>query len=166
MAGAVLPGCSGGVTALVAILACSSGRRMLRLSATFDDLQTLSDRQDRERLGLLAEAMHYYAIFTLDAEGRISSWNLDAERILGYRPDDVLNRSVACLYSDEEVRRDVPQKNLSWATGDGRVEDVRWIRRKDGFRFEARVAIVAIRDADAALCGFTYVIHEVEAAEG
>ena len=92
----------------------------------------------------MSEAMKYYAIFTLDAEGRISSWNQDSERILGYRPNDVLARNHSCLFEDDDIRRDMPQKSLSWAVQDGRAEDIRWISRKDGFRFRARVAIVAI----------------------
>ena len=162
LAGSVLPGSAGGGAVLILLVCFTSARRLLRLGGDFEDFQAQADRQERERLVLLSEAMKYYAIFTLDAEGRVSGWNQDTERLLGYRPDDVLARDHSCLFEDEDRRRDMPQKALTWAVREGRAEDIRWITRKDGFRFQARVAIVAIRDAAGVLRGFTTVIHELE----
>jgi PAS domain S-box-containing protein len=162
-----LSACSGVAISLGLILAYASRRQVGSLCGTFDEaldrLQSQVDRQEREQLGLLAEAMKYYAIFNLDAEGRIATWSVDAERILGYRSDDVLARRHMLFYCEEDVRRDVPQNDLIWAGRDGRSEDDRWLIRKDGFRFKARVALVAIRDSEGGLCGFTQVVHEVDA---
>ena len=164
LAGSVLPGLAAG-TALAAALAGLSALRLRRAVAGLDALRGESDRQERERLDLLSEAMKYYAIFSLDPEGRITTWNQDAERILGYRPAEILSRNFSALYDDEDTRRNLPQKNLAWAVQEGRSEDVRFITRKDGFRFLARVAPVATREPDGSLRGFTNVIHEIEESE-
>lgn len=161
----VLAACSGSAIALGLILAYSSQRRLVRLCRSFEAaievLEAKSDRQERENLSLLSEAMKYYAIFTLDADGLITSWNGNAERILGYRDDDVMARRPSHFYSDEDVRRDVFFRDMEWASVEGRVEDERWLTRKDGFRFKAHVAMMSIRDANGILCGYTNVIHEV-----
>lgn len=166
----ILAACSGVAIALGVILAYSSRRRMVTLCGTFEaalaDLQANSDRQERETLRLMSEAMKYYAIFNLDTEGRISTWNGDAERILGYRADDVLARRPSYFYSQDDVKRDVLHRDLEWAAVEGRVEDDRWLTRKDGFRFKARIALGAIRDFEGGLCGYTNVIHEIEDHQG
>jgi len=162
----ILAGCSGVAISLGVVLAFASRRQLAELCGAFEAaleaLQSQIDRQEREGLNLMSEAMKYYAIFTLDAEGRIKSWNVDAERILGHRADDVLARRVSFLYGDEGAMKEKAMNDLDWASREGRVEDERWMTRKDGFRFKAGVAIVAIRDAGGKLCGFTYVVHEVD----
>jgi PAS domain S-box-containing protein len=162
----VLAACSGAAIALAVIIAHSSRRSLRVLLASFqsalDDLRAISDRQERENLNLLSMSMKYYAIFTLDSEGRIASWNAAAERTLGYRADDVLGRQASCLYSPHDVTRDSLHHDLEWATREGWLEDDRWLIRKDGFRFRARVALMTIRDPGGGLCGYTKVVHEIE----
>ena len=160
----VLAECSGGGIALAVLLTYSSSVRLSRLCKAIDDLQARSDREEPERLDRLSEAIRYYAIFTLDEEGRITSWNSDAERILGYREDEVISRRFSHLYGESGGRSDGPEQDLDWAAREGRADDVRWITRKDGFRFKARVSIVAIRDLAGVLRGYTKVIHEVDAS--
>jgi len=157
---AVLSACSGGGIALVVLLACSSSRRIGGLCHAFEDLQARYDRDESGRLDLLSKALKYYAIFTLDEEGRITSWNSDAERILGYSEGEVLSRRFSYVYGDTDS--DGTQQDLVWAARDGRADDHRWIARKDGFRFAARTSLLAIRDPGGVLRGYTSVIHEVE----
>ena len=162
----ILATCSGVGISLAALLAHASRRNLGKLCHTFetalDDLESRTSLQELENLSLLSEVMKYYAIFSLDSDGRITSWNADAERILGYRAEDVLDRRPSCFYSPEDLRRDVLFRDLEWAALEGRLEDERWLIRKDGFRFKARVALVAIRDASGVLTGYTDVIHEIE----
>ena len=151
-----------GLSAALAVVATAVTRsQVAALGRLLDD-----GRPDEERLSLLSAAMKYYAIFTLDPEGRIGGWNEAAERILGYRADEVTGRHLNCLYNEDEVNAGRPLADLGWAAREGRSEEVRWITRKDGFRFRGRASLVAVRDPDGSLSGFTSVIHEVEAAEG
>ena len=154
---------SGTAIGLGVFLLFSSRRKLATLCATYEtalaELQSGFDRQERENLNLLSEAMNYYAIFTLDTEGRITSWNADAERILGYRADDVLARRMTCFLSPEDGQVDRYDYDLDWASREGRMEDERWLMRKDGFRFKARFALVAIRDSDIGLIGYTTIVH-------
>ncbi len=90
----------------------------------------------KQRLRLLLEAVTDYAIFLLDADGRVVSWNEGAERIKGWRREEILGEHVARFYPPEEVA----------AARDGRVEDEGWRVRKDGSRFWAGVVITAIAD--------------------
>jgi PAS domain S-box-containing protein len=162
---AVLSAGTGAAVFLGTILAFSS-RRLVRLCGAAEaarvELESRFDRQERENLSLLSEAMKYYAIFRLDPEGRIASWNEDAERILGYRADEVLARRPFRFYTPEDVKTDVFYRELEWAGSEGRVEQERWVIRKGGFRFKARVATVASREANGDLSGYTFVVHEIE----
>jgi PAS domain S-box-containing protein len=162
---AILSAGTGTAVFLGSILAFSSRRLVRRCGAAEAErveLQSRFDRQERENLSLLSEAMKYYAIFRLDPEGRIASWNEDAERILGYRAEEVLARRPFRFYTPEDVKTDVFYRELEWAGSEGRVEQERWVIRKGGFRFKARVATVAIREANGDLSGYTFVVHEIE----
>ncbi len=140
---------------------CQLRKLSLAYDTALENLQAQTERRERDQLGQIAEAMQYYAIVLLDAQGLVASWDHDAERILGYRPDDVLARSLALFYEEEDVKQGKPQHDLKEAATEGRSDDERWMVRKDGYRFKASVAIIAIRDPEGGLCGFTEVIREV-----
>src|SRR5947209_5181786 len=78
-----------------------------------------------------------YAIFMLDPGGRVASWNAGAERLLGYRSDEILGAHLARFFTEPDVRRGMPDQNLEQARLQGRTEDEGWRLCKDGSRFQA-----------------------------
>jgi PAS domain S-box-containing protein len=120
-----------------------------------------SSSQSKERFRLLLAAVTDYAIVMLDAEGRVVSWNEGAERILGYRADDVMDRHVSYFYTEEGVRHGKPAYDLKVAVTEGQYEDEDWRLRKDGSRLWAQVGITALRDETGALRGFATITRDV-----
>ena len=118
-------------------------------------------RQCEERFRLLVESVADHAIFMLDPQGRVVSWNIGAERIKGYCAEEVLGRHFSCLYTPEDVERGKPQRDLDLATSTGRVEDEGWRMRKDGSRFWANAVIAALRDESGTLRGFGKVTQDL-----
>ncbi|MFY9530806.1 MAG: PAS domain S-box protein, partial [Candidatus Acidiferrales bacterium] len=118
-------------------------------------------RQSEERFRLLTDAVQDYAIFMLDPEGRISSWNSGAQRIKGYETSEIIGKHFSCFYPEEDVRFGKPQRELEIAGREGRVEDDGWRIRKDGSRFWANVIITALRDGAGQLVGFSKVTRDV-----
>lgn len=106
---------------------------------------------------LLVESVNEYAIFLLDCEGRISSWNSGAERSKGYRADEIIGRHFSCLYPEEDIQRNQPEQELRTARQFGRSEDEGWRIRKDGSRFWANVTITAIYDPPGTLIGYAKI---------
>ncbi len=123
--------------------------------------QELSFRQSEERFRLLVEAVRDYAIFMLDTEGRIASWNIGAERIKGYKAEEILGKYFGVFYPEEDVLNGKPQWELIIAAKEGRFEDEGWRIRKDGSRFWANVIIAAIRDATGKLIGYGKVTRDM-----
>ncbi|WP_247728631.1 GAF domain-containing protein [Halovivax limisalsi] len=107
------------------------------------------------------EAVTEYAIFTLDPDGRVESWNAGAERIKGYAADEIVGRHIETFYTDEAVADDVPERNLAAAAREGSIEDEGWRVRADGSRFWANVTITAIRAPDGTLQGYTKVTRDM-----
>jgi PAS domain S-box-containing protein len=118
-------------------------------------------RQSEERFRLLVEAVQDYAIFMLDPDGKVSSWNAGAERIKGYKPHEILGKHFACFYPEEEVRNGKPHWELVIAAKEGRFEDEGWRVRKDGSTFWANVIITALRDPAGKLLGFAKVTRDI-----
>jgi PAS domain S-box-containing protein len=119
-------------------------------------------RQSEERLRLLVESVKDYAIFMLDGQGRITTWNSGAERITGYRAEDVLGRHFSMFYPAEAVAVHHPQHELEVAEREDRYEEEGWRLRKDGTAFWADVVITAIRDPETnALRGFAKVTRDL-----
>lgn len=102
-----------------------------------------------------------YAIFLLDAEGRVLTWNQGASRIKQYTEEDVLGHHFRMLYIEEDQRAGRPEKNLSDALRYGQTEDIGWRRKKDGTWFWADVVITTIQDAEGKLFGFGKVIRDL-----
>jgi len=117
-------------------------------------------RQEEQRFRLFIEAVKDYAIFTLDSQGNVSSWNEGAARLKGYAASEILGRNFSCFYSADDTRDGKPARALDIAARDGRVEDEGWRVRKDGSRFWANVTMTAIRDNTGALAGFVKVTRD------
>jgi PAS domain S-box-containing protein len=109
---------------------------------------------------LLVESVRDYAIFALDPEGHVLSWNLGAERLKGYTADEIIGKHFSIFYPDAE-KESKPVWELEVAAAEGRVEDENWRIRKDGTRFWANVVITALRDEAGVLVGFAKVTRDL-----
>ena len=116
--------------------------------------------RDSEQSAMLLDSVGDHAIFMLDAEGRILTWNKGAERIKGYAADDVTGRSFALLYSPEDVAAGVPQTNLARAREVGSTEYEGWRVRKDGSRFWSNVVVTAVHGDPGTIIGFSVVTRD------
>jgi len=119
------------------------------------------DPQSNERFQLLVEGVKDYAIFMLDPEGHVISWNRGAELIKGYRAEEILGRHFSLFYQAGALERGWPEHELRVARTEGRFEDDGWRVRKDGSVFWANVIITALHDAAGALCGFAKVTRDL-----
>ncbi|MFL6122090.1 PAS domain S-box protein [Actinophytocola sp.] len=111
-------------------------------------------RLSEERFRLLVQGVRDYGIFMLDPRGHVVSWNDGAERIKGYREEEILGRHFSIFYPPEDVTAGKPARELEQAIQNGRVEDEGWRVRKDGSRFWANVVITAVFDDNGTLRGF------------
>jgi PAS domain S-box-containing protein len=118
-------------------------------------------RLSEERFRLLVESVSDYAIFMLDPDGHIASWNTGAMRIKGYRPQDVLGKHFSIFYCPEDIVANVPETELQTAIRTGRVENEGWRVRKDGSLFWANVVITAVYDERRVLRGFAKVTRDM-----
>jgi PAS domain S-box-containing protein len=110
---------------------------------------------------LLVEAVQDYAIFGLEADGTVVSWNAGAERITGYRTEEIVGQSVARLYTAAEGATGQLARHLGTAAAAERCEDEGWRVRKDGSRFWAHVVMTALRDDTGQLLGFVTVMRDL-----
>jgi PAS domain S-box-containing protein len=118
-------------------------------------------RRSEERFRLLVERVQDYAIFLLDPQGRIVTWNRGAERIKGYRASEILGQHFSRFYPPDPVAQAKPARELQAAAEYGSVEDEGWRVRKNGERFWANVVITALRDEDGKLIGFAKVTRDL-----
>ncbi|MFC4246601.1 PAS domain S-box protein [Natribaculum luteum] len=121
--------------------------------------QALSERERQFRS--MIDATEEYAIFMLDADGRVSTWNRGAEQIKGYEREEIVGEHVSTFYTDEAADEGVPERNLADAAADGSTEDEGWRVRKDGSRFWAYVTLTAIHDEDGDLAGYAKVTRDM-----
>lgn len=110
---------------------------------------------------LLIENAKDYAICMLDPSGRVASWNIGAERLTGYRRDEIFGKPFSCFYSAEEIQRRRPEFVIKTAGAHGRYEEQTWRVRKDGSRFFANVLITAMRRAKGTLTGFSLITRDL-----
>ena len=120
-------------------------------------------RESEERFRLLVEGVKDYAIFMLDAEGRVSTWNLGARRIKGYETGEIVGEHFSAFYTREDMGRGHPEEVLRLAAADGQYEEEGLRVRKDGSTFWANVVITALRDEAGDLRGFAKVTRDITA---
>src|SRR5690606_17898268 len=116
---------------------------------------------DDGRYRLLGDAITDYAIYMLDPDGTITSWNAGAQRFKGYATHEIVGESFARFYTEEDRRSGLPQKALATALRDGRFEGEGWRIRKDGTPFWAHVVIDPIRDLRGAHVGFAKITRDL-----
>ncbi|WP_226483243.1 PAS domain S-box protein [Natrinema amylolyticum] len=117
-------------------------------------------RQEKERFQRMVEEVQDYAIFMLNPEGYIQTWNEGAERIKGYQEADVLGEHLSLFYPEDEGSAS-PDELLAQAAAQGRIADEGWRIRKDGSRFWASVVITALYDDDGELRGFAKITRDL-----
>lgn len=140
--------------------------RLLMLLGTCQDITErrhveIAARENAERFHLLVDGVKDYAIYMLDADGRVVSWNAGAERIMGYAADEVLNQPDDAFFTCEDVKRGLPKSVLRTADQKGHCETEGWRVRKNGEHFRAHAVIRAMRAPDGRLRGFAKVVRDV-----
>jgi PAS domain S-box-containing protein len=131
---------------------------MQNLAATPDAVGTITE-EDRYRV--LVHALTDYAVYMLDPDGTVVSWNTGAERFKGYRAEEIIGRNFSCFYPAEDRAAGLPQRVLAKAASEGRFEGEGWRVRKDGTRFWAHVVVDPIRQPDGTLIGFAKVTRDL-----
>ena len=118
-------------------------------------------RLKEERFRLMVSEIKDYAIFMLDPDGKVISWNAGAERIKGYSSEEILGQHFSRFYPADDLNRDKAAAELKFAAKEGRIEDEGWRVRKDGSLFWANVVITALRDEGGRLLGFVKVTRDI-----
>lgn len=118
-------------------------------------------RESEERFRALIDGVQDYSIFMLDAAGRVVTWNVGAERMLGHGIEEIAGKSFEVFYPPEDVEAGRPAAELRTATLNRRIEDRGWRVRKDGTRFWADVVVTALKDPTGQPRGFAMVIRDL-----
>ncbi|HTA29616.1 MAG TPA: PAS domain S-box protein [Candidatus Cybelea sp.] len=143
------------------------GHELGLLTAAFNQMLTEIQEQNRalkeseERFRLMVVSVRDYAIFGVDIDGRIATWNVGAERALGYQAQDVIGRHGLVFYTPEDTQRGQFETELTETRTEGRFRSEGWRVRKDGSRFWASVALTAVWDPAGALRGYVIVMRDV-----
>lgn len=111
--------------------------------------------------GQLIEDIQDFAIFILDAQGHVKTWNNGAEGVFGWTEKEMIGQSFSSLFTDQDVKTGVPQQELQLATRDGRASDDRWLVRKDGRRIWVEGCLVAIKGSG----GFGKIVRDQTTAK-
>jgi PAS domain S-box-containing protein len=139
----------------------ASGRLIGYAKVSRDLSERLTLRATEERFRLFVQNVRDYAILLLDPSGRVISWNPGAQRMKGYRAEEILDRHFSVFYPEEAVKNGVCDLELGVAAKEGRFEDEGWRVRKDGTRFWANVVITALRDAGGTLVGYAKITRDL-----
>jgi PAS domain S-box-containing protein len=118
-------------------------------------------RDQEEKYRLLIDGVQDYAIFTLDPHGMVVSWNAGAERIKGYKADEIIGQNFSRFYLQSDIDQGKPKEELLIAAAGGRSETEHWRVRKDGSRFWANVVITAARNSSGTLLGFSEISRDI-----
>jgi PAS domain S-box-containing protein len=118
-------------------------------------------RKAEQQFRLLVQGVTDYAIYMMDPEGHVSSWNAGAERIKGYGADEIIGAHYSRFFEEHDRARGLPQKALEVARREGRFESEGWRVRKDGTRFRANAVIDAIKDENGKLIGFAKITRDI-----
>src|SRR5579859_3342122 len=120
-----------------------------------------SSQLDERRFRMLIDAVTDYAIYMLDLDGSIVSWNPGAERIQGYRRDEVIGQHFSMFFPEEDRRQGKPTRAIEIARRTGHSDDEGWRVRKDGSRFLAMTVLDAIRDDTGEVIGFAKISRDI-----
>ena len=118
-------------------------------------------RQNEARFRSLIEGVRDYAIFMLDTDGRVTTWNAGAQHIMGYDAIEAIGEHLSTFYPQDGRQRELAEVELSTATTEGRFEDEGWRVRKDGSRFWASVILTAVRNTNGVLVGFSKITRDL-----
>jgi PAS domain S-box-containing protein len=133
------------------------------LPAPIDRAPNGEPARPAELFRLLVEGIRDYAIFVLDPEGHVLTWNPGAQALKGYSRDEIVGKHFSTFYPAEAVQNGWPQRELTLAEKEGRFADEGWRIRKDGTSFWASVIISALRDSNGKLSGFAKVTQDLTA---
>jgi len=117
--------------------------------------------ESEQRYSMLIDGVTDYAIYMVDLNGSVTNWNRGAQRIKGYRTEEIVGQHFSCFYTEEDRAANAPQHALEIAARDGRYESQTWRVRKDGSRFLADVVIDALKDDRGRLIGFAKITRDV-----
>src|SRR5579884_4323356 len=123
------------------------------------DIERLQAKLDSYRL--LVDEVKDYAIFLLDLQGNVVSWNMGAERIKQYRPEEIIGKHFSIFYTEEDRKQGRPERNLKQALAHGRIEDEGWLFRIDGSRFFSNVVITRLEDEQGEILGFSKITRDL-----
>jgi PAS domain S-box-containing protein len=118
-------------------------------------------KRNRDQFEILVQGVSDYALYMLDPDGHITSWNVGAQRIKGYQADEIIGRHFSQFYTEEDRSRGEPAKSLEAARREGRIEKEGWRQRKDGTRFFAHVVLEAIRNEQGEIIGFAKITRDI-----
>src|SRR5215470_12706139 len=123
--------------------------------------ERLSVQDQAQMMEILLENVREYAIILVDPEGHVLTWNAAAERLKGWKADEIIGQHFSRFYPEEELQAGRPAKELETAAQLGRYEEEVWRVRKDGTRFRANVLMTALRDENGKLRGFGKVTRDL-----
>jgi PAS domain S-box-containing protein len=143
----------------IRLLSVELERRVIERTAQLQAVNHVLTESE-ERFRLLVEGVHDYAIFMLNPQGYVVSWNRGAERIKGYKFDEIIGKHFSCFYPSEAIAQGKPEQELQTALEQGHTNKEGWRVRKDGQRFWASVVITAIFDEGGCLRGFAKITRD------
>ncbi|MDB5104424.1 MAG: Blue-light-activated protein [Fibrobacteres bacterium] len=135
-------------------------REQVRVMEKTTSEQAAIQKRNEENFRLIVENAKDYAIFMMDTEGRITTWNPGAERVIGYREEEILGQPSAITFTPEDLAAGEDQTEMNTARREGKATDERWHVRKDGTRFWASGLLSVIHDEKGAITGFVKIMRD------
>jgi PAS domain S-box-containing protein len=149
-----------GMAAVVVVLVVALAMLYLQVRRRRAVQQALLESENRFRL--MTSSVAEYAIVMLDVEGRVRTWNTGAQRITGYRAEEVVEvRDFSCFYTPDDIRQDKPMRTLQTAASQGRFAEEGWLARSDGSVFWASMVMTPLRDPQGEPRGFCMIVRDL-----